>query len=234
MMQRHWRGIIRVSQCRTFHLVWVLRSDPRCKVRYWEDIVFHVDCHFLQNHVCFNWNWFILCIIYSSVMYSERCRGRGHGREHDFGGGHGSFGAGHKFFGGRLNASDKGPRHCTHCGQNNHISDKYWMKFGRSEWAHLVDSDPHAPCDTLQTHSSTHPGSSGSSIIILSQEEYNRLCQLEFSLNAHSATHVSSSGMHAYIAPPQKREILDSRASSHIIGTKRKFVIKPVKYLSFC
>jgi len=28
-------------------------SDPRCEIRYWEGIVFHVDCHFLQSHACF-------------------------------------------------------------------------------------------------------------------------------------------------------------------------------------
>ena len=49
------------------------------------------------------------------------------------------------------------------------------MKFGRPERAQLADSDPHAPCDTPQTLSSTHPGSSGSSTVILSLEEYDRV-----------------------------------------------------------
>ena len=98
------------------------------------------------------------------VMYSGR--GRGRGRGHDFRGGRGSFGVGHNVPVGRLNASDKGPRRCTHCGRNNRISEKCWMKFGQLEWAQLVDFDPHARCDT-QISSSTHPRSSGSSTVIL-------------------------------------------------------------------
>jgi len=63
-------------------------------------------------------------------MYFER--GRGPSRGLDFGGGCGSFDAGGNAHVGRLNASDKGPRHYTHCGQNNHISEKCWTKFDRS------------------------------------------------------------------------------------------------------
>jgi len=59
-----------------------------------------------------------------STIYSIRGRGRGRGHDHDFGGRHGSFGAGCNFSSGRLNASDKGPRHCTHCGRNNYIFEK--------------------------------------------------------------------------------------------------------------
>jgi len=132
-------------------------------------------------------------------MYS----GRGRGRGRDFGGGRGSFGAGRNVLFGRLNVSDKRLRHCTHCGRNNYISKKCWTKFGRLEWAQLADSDPHARCDT-QIPSSTHPGSSGSSTVILSQEEYVQLCQLEFPQNGHLTTHPLSSGMHAYTASSQK------------------------------
>ena len=121
-----------------------------------------------------------------SVMYSGR--GRGRGRRRDFGGGRGSFSVGRNVPGGRLNVSDKGSRHC---GRNIHISEKCWTKFGRPKWAQLADSEPHAPCDTPQTPS-TIPGSSGSSTVILPHEEYDRLCQLEFSQNSHSATHASS------------------------------------------
>ena len=74
------------------------------------------------------------------------------------------------FSGGRLNASEKGLRHCMHCGQNNHISEKCWMKFGRPEWAQLVDSEPHAPCDTPQTPS-TIPGSSGMHVYTTSPQK---------------------------------------------------------------
>ena len=76
------------------------------------------------------------------------------------------------FSGGRLNASEKGLRHCMHCGRNNHISEKCWTKFGRPEWAQLADSEPYAPCDTPQTPFTIH-GSFGSSTIILSHEKYD-------------------------------------------------------------
>ena len=66
---------------------------------------------------------------------------------------------------------------------------------------HSYDSEPHAPCDTPQT-SSTIPGLSGSSAVILSQKEYDRLCQPEFSQNGHLATHALSLGRHAYTALP--------------------------------
>jgi len=39
-MQQHWGGIFRISQCRCFCLAWVLYSDPRCEVRYCEEMVF--------------------------------------------------------------------------------------------------------------------------------------------------------------------------------------------------
>jgi len=69
--------------------------------------------------------------IHQSTIYS----GHGRGRGRDFGRGRGSFGAGRNVPFGRLNASDKGPGHCTHCGRNNNISEKCWTKFGRPEWA---------------------------------------------------------------------------------------------------
>jgi len=70
--------------------------------------------------------------INQSAMYFGRGRGGGRGRG-DLGG-CGSFGAGRNVPVERLNASNKGPRHCKHCGQNNHIFEKYWTKFGRPEW----------------------------------------------------------------------------------------------------
>jgi len=48
--------------------------------------------------------------------------------------------------------------------------------FGQREWAQLVDSEPPAPCDIPHVPSSAHPDSSGSSTVVLSEEEYDRLC----------------------------------------------------------
>jgi len=39
-MHRHWGGIVRISQCQSFCLPWVLHYDPRCEVRFWKEIVF--------------------------------------------------------------------------------------------------------------------------------------------------------------------------------------------------
>jgi len=58
----------------------------------------------------------------------------------------------------------------------------------------------------------------------MSQEEYDRLCQLEFPQNNLLATHASASDMHAYTVSSQKLWILDSGASFHMIGIKQKFV----------
>jgi len=118
--------------------------------------------------------------IEQSIMYSGHGRGRDSGRDRDFGG-HGSFGAERCFTGSRQSAPDKKPRHCTHCGWSNHISEKCWEKFDRPEWAQLADSDILVPRDTSHVPSSAHPGSSRSSTFILSQEEYDRLRQSSLS-----------------------------------------------------
>jgi len=108
--------------------------------------------------------------IEESVIISGR--GRVRGRNCDFGGrGHGSLEVDVE------SASEKGPWQCRHCGRNNHISEKCWEKFGRPEWAQFSDSGSLAPCGTPQS-SSAIPGSS---TVVLSQEEYDRLRQLEFS-----------------------------------------------------
>jgi len=66
----------------------------------------------------------------------------------------------------------------------------------------------------------------GSLTVVLSQEEYDRVRQFEFSHNNQSATHASSSSMSAYIAP-QKPWILDSGASFYMTCIKQKKFIKP-------
>ena len=98
-------------------------------------------------------------------------RGSGRGRGRDFVGGRGSFGGGRGSYSGRQTVGDKGFRKCKHCGRNN-ISEKYWEKFDRPEWAQLVDTDT-PPCDIAYIHapSATHSGTSGSPTVIISQEE---------------------------------------------------------------
>jgi len=146
-------------------------------------------------------------------------RGRGRGR--DFGGRERGSVRGRGSYGGKQNASEKGPRQCRHCRRSNHISEKCWEKLGQPEWAQLSESDPPASCGTPRVSSSAHPGSS---TVVLLREEYDRLCKLEFSQNNLSTTHASASGMHAYTASPQKSWMLDSRASSHMAGIEEKFV----------
>jgi len=77
----------------------------------------------------------------------------------------------------------------------------------RSVGRSLVDLSGHSwlslillSLDTPQVPSYAHPVFYGSSIVILSQVEYNRLRKLEFSQNSHLATHAFSSGMHAYLS----------------------------------
>ena len=81
---------------------------------------------------------------------------------------------------------------------------KCWEKFGRPEWAQLSESDSSAPRSPPQDYSSTSSTLPRSSIVVLTQEEYDRLRQLEFSQNNLSVTHASASGMYAYTASPQK------------------------------
>ena len=93
-------------------------------------------------------------------------------------------------------------RQCKHCGRNNHISEKCWEKFGHSEWAQLADADTPASGDNAHIHAPPflHSSSSGSPIVVLSQEEYDKLRQFEFSQNSHSTTYAFSLGLSAYIA----------------------------------
>ena len=143
-----------------FGLSPTLTSQVRGKILGGDSILTLIATFSRVMHVSIRTNVSSASSMDQSTLYSGRGRGRDRGRERDFGGGRSSFGAGHNVSGGRLNASDKGPRHCTHCGRNNHISKKCWTKFGQPEWAQLADSKPHAPCDTPQTTSSTIPDSS--------------------------------------------------------------------------
>ena len=131
-------------------------------------------------------------------------RGHGRGRGPDFGRGRGFVGGERGSYGGRQSTFEKGPRQCRQCEPINHIFEKCWEKFGRPEWAQLSGSDCSALCSTPQDYSSTSSTIPGSSTIVLTQEEYDRLRQLEFSQNNLSVTHASASAMHVYTASPQK------------------------------
>jgi len=39
-MRQLWGGIVRISQCQSFYLAWSPLYDPKCEVRFWEEIVF--------------------------------------------------------------------------------------------------------------------------------------------------------------------------------------------------
>ena len=88
------------------------------------------------------------------------------------------------------------------------ISEKCQEKFGCLKWAQLVDTDSPNPYGATYAPSSTPSGSSDSSTVVLSPDEYDRLHQLEFSQTSHSTTYAFSTCMNAYIASPQKTWIL--------------------------
>ena len=78
--------------------------------------------------------------------------------------------------------------------------------------------------NTTSVSLDTTSGPFGAPTVQISQDEYDNLCQLEFSQTGHSSTHTSSSGMNAYIVSPHRLWILYSGASSHIICIKDKFI----------
>ena len=88
---------------------------------------------------------------------------------------------------------------------------------------HNYPSDFSAPRST-QDYSSTFYTIPESSTVVLTQEEYDQLRQLEFSHTNFSATHAFASGMHTYTVSPQKSCILDSGASFHMTGITQKFI----------
>jgi len=67
--------------------------------------------------------------------------GRGGGRGRD---------CGHDSRGGRGH-EDKSPRHCAHHGRNNYTSHKCWNKFGKLEWAQVVDASISTSAATSST-----------------------------------------------------------------------------------
>jgi len=211
LMRQHWGGIIKISQCQSFYLAWAIHYDPRCAVRFWRRQYYHVNCHLLESYASIYWSWCFLYTIHWAVC-------------HDFWTWQRSW-SWSWFWRMRMwirwrwtwilwrqtDASEKGPQQCRHCGRSNHISEKCW------EWAQLSDSATPAPCCTHQSSSSAI---SGSFTVVLLQEEYDRLRQLEFSQNDLLTTHPSASDMRAYTASPQKPWILDWRASSHMTSIK--------------
>ena len=94
---------------------------PRYQAHHW----FHCSKHFLATTVKLNGIIFFgpNPFISSSVQKRSWCRGKGGecgcGRGRDSGGGHWS--------------GDKDPHHCAQYSKNNHTTDKYWDKFGKTE-----------------------------------------------------------------------------------------------------
>jgi len=38
-----------------------------------------------------------------------------------------------------MDTKTKGPRHCAHCGKNNHTLEKCWDKFSKHEWSQIAN-----------------------------------------------------------------------------------------------
>ena len=64
--------------------------------------------------------------------------------------------------------------------------------------------------DITHVLSDTASAPSGAPTVQISQDEYDRLRQLEFYQTGHSSTHPSSSGMNTYITSSHRPWILDS------------------------
>ena len=82
----------------------------------------------------------ITTYIEQSAMASGCGRGPDRDRGCDFVGERGSFEGDRDSSGARLSISDKGPMLCKRCEKTN-ITEKYWEKSGRPEWAQLVNTD---------------------------------------------------------------------------------------------
>ena len=83
------------------------------------------------------------------AMVFRHGRGHSHDRNRVFGRGYGTFGGDRDSYDGRQTIGDKRSRQCKYYGRNNYISEKYWEKFGRPEWAQLADADSLALSDLL-------------------------------------------------------------------------------------
>jgi len=64
--------------------------------------------------------------------------------------------------------------------------------------------------DTVNVLSDSTSAPFSAPIVQISEDEYDRLRQLEFYQTGHLLTHSSSSGVNAYIASPHRPWILDS------------------------
>jgi len=143
-----------------------LRSQVRCQILGGDNIPTLTATFSRIMHVSTEADVTTAPSIEHSAMASGR--GRGRGREHDFIGGRDLFGGHRGSYGGRQTVGDKGLRQCKHCGRNNHISEKCWEKFGRPEWAQLVDTDTPLLGDiTYVPAPSIHYGTSESLTVVL-------------------------------------------------------------------
>jgi len=158
--------------------------------------------------------------IEQSVMVSGRDRGRGRGHGCDFGG-RGSFGGDHGSYAGRQAVGDKGSGNVSIAGETGpslRNAGRSLVTLNGHSWLMLIL----LPLVILLIFMLLQPLTLVllAPTVIISQEEYDRMRQFEFSQNSHSATHASSSSMSAYIASPQKPLILYSEATSHMTSIK--------------
>jgi len=65
----HWGSIVRISQCQSFYLTWVLHYDLRCRVRFWEEIVFPHWLSILKSYASICLSWCFLCIFHWAVCH---------------------------------------------------------------------------------------------------------------------------------------------------------------------
>jgi len=169
-MQRHWGGIVRISQYRSFCLNWISHRDHKCGVKYWEEILFP---HWLlpspELCVCLleqmsplhhllsslPWSLAVVEVVITTVILEDMTH-----LEEDM----------DPMVAGRV-ALTRGP-------DNVSIAKRIIISL-RSAERSLIALNGHSRLIlTLVLLMLLHPlfGSSGSSTVVLSQDEYGKLC----------------------------------------------------------
>ena len=101
--------------------------------------------------------------------------------------------------------------HDAHCGRMGHRIDKCWDIIGRPQIVHV----------TTESYPTT--STSEEQLVSISQADYERFLQLKVTDSAATASHATSSGTSALLASRDTPWIIDSGASSHMLGTKTFF-----------